>query len=80
MRKCLNGNACANFEDYFMINERNVRTRNRNILLQIPKVKLEFAKNGFFFMGAGLYNLLPKDIRENADDFENKVNSFLSKI
>ena len=62
--------------DYFMINEHNVRTRNRNILTQIPKVKLEFAKNGFFFMGARLYNSLPKDIRESADDFENKVNSF----
>ena len=53
-----------------------MRTRNRNILLQIPKVKLEFAKNGFFFTGARLYNSLPKDIRESADDFENKVNSY----
>ena len=77
VRKCLNGIVCTNFQDYFMINEHNVRTRNRNILLQIPKVKLEFAKNGLFFMGARLYNLLPKDIRESADDFENKVNSFL---
>ena len=61
-----------------MINEHDVRTRNRNILLHIPKVKLEFAKNGFFFMGARLYNSLPKDIRESADDFENKVNSYFS--
>ena len=75
-RKCLNGNVCTNFQDYFMINEHNVRTSYRNILLQIPKVKLEFAKNGFFFMGARLYTSLPKDIRESADDFENKVNSF----
>ena len=35
-------------------------------------------KNGFFFMGARLYNSLPKDIRESADDFENKVNSYFS--
>ena len=76
VRKCLNATVCSNFEDYFMINEQNVRTRNRNILIQIPKVKLEFAKNGCFFMGARLYNSLPKDIRESADDFENKVNSF----
>ena len=27
-------------------------------------------------MGARLYNSLPEDIRESADDFENKVNSF----
>ena len=35
-------------------------------------------KNGFFFMGTRLYNSLPKDIRESADDFENKVNSYFS--
>ena len=29
-------------------------------------------------MGARLYNSLPKDIRESADDFENKVNSYIS--
>ena len=62
-----------------MINEHNVRTRNRNILLQIPKVKIDFAKNGFFFMVARLYNSLPKDIRESANDFENKVNSYFSR-
>ena len=43
-----------------------------------PKVKLDFAKNGFFFMGARLYNSLPKDIRESSNDFENKVNSYFS--
>ena len=53
-----------------------MRTRNRNILLQIQKVKLEFAKNSFFFMGIKLYNLLSKDIRESTSDFENKVDSF----
>ena len=57
-----------------MINEHNARIRNRNILLQIPTVKLDFAKNDFFFMGARLYSSLPKDIRESADDLENKVN------
>ena len=61
-----------------MINEHNVRTRKRKVLLQIPKVKLNFAKNGFLFVGARLYNSLPKDIREIANDFENKVNSYFS--
>ena len=50
------------------------------ILLQIPKVKLEFAKNGFFFMGARLYNSHPEGIRESADDFENKVNSYFCRL
>ena len=76
VRKCLNGKVCSDFKDYFKINEHNLGTRDRNILLQIPKVKLEIAKNGFFFMGAKLYNSLPIDIREITYGFENKVNSF----
>ena len=56
-----------------------MRTKNRNILLRIPKVKLQFTKNGFFFMGARLSTVLPIDIRESADDFKNKIH-FLSKI
>ena len=47
VRKGLNGNVCTNFQDYFMINEHNLRTKNRNILLKIPRIKLEFAKDGF---------------------------------
>ena len=78
VRKCLNGNVYKNFQDYFMINKHNVRTRNRHIILQIPKVNLDFAKNSFFFMGARLYNSLPKDVSESANDFENKVNSYFS--
>ena len=76
VRKRLNGNVCSNFKDYFKINEHNVGTRNRNILLQIPKVKFEIAKNGFFFTGAKLYNLLLMVIRENTDDFEKKRTLF----
>ena len=64
VRKCINGNVCTNFHSYFMIKEHDVRTRNRNILLQIPKVKLEFAKSSFVFMGARFYNSLPKGIRK----------------
>ena len=41
MRKCINENVCAKFQDYFMINNHNVRTRNKNTHSKIPKVKLE---------------------------------------
>ena len=36
-------------------------------------------KNIFSFMGAKLHSLLFIDIRVSVDDFENNVNSFLSK-
>ena len=45
-------------------------------LLQLASKLFESPANRVFFMGARLYNSLPKDIRESADDFENKVNSF----
>ena len=63
---------------FFIINENSVRARSRNIILQIPKAKLDFAKNVLFFMESRLHNSLPKDIRESANDFENKVNSYFS--
>ena len=47
-----------------------------DIPLQIPKVKLEIAKNELFSMGAKLYNLLYVNTRESADDLENKLTSF----
>ena len=37
VRKCVNGNVCTNFQDYFMINEHSVRTRNRNIFFTNPQ-------------------------------------------
>ena len=64
------------FKDYFKIGKHHFGARNINIFLQIPKVNLEIAKNGFFFMGAELYNLLPIDIRKSASDFENKLDYF----
>ena len=71
VRKCLGGNVCSDFQDYITVSECNVRTRNRN-LLQNPKVKLEFAMNGFLFMGARLYNLLLDSIRKYSDSMRPK--------
>ena len=45
---------CSNFTEYFKINFHNIRSRNKDFLLNIPKVKLELEKSGFFFMGAKL--------------------------
>ena len=52
-------------------------TRNNGKLLKIPKVKLEFARSGFFFMGARIFNSLPIKVRAFlADDFQNKVKTY----
>ena len=55
----MNDNVCANFNDYFAINYHVKNTRNRKKLLKLPRVKLEFSKRLFKYMGAILYNDLP---------------------
>ena len=55
VRKCVQKITCENFKDYFKIQSHDRVTRNNNYLLQIPKTKLKYAKNGFFSMGVTLY-------------------------
>ena len=43
----MDDNVCENFKDYFAINYHAKNTRNRNKLLKLPHVKLEFAKRSF---------------------------------
>ena len=58
---------------FFVVNEHNVNTRNKNILLKMLKVKLEFTKILFYFMGA---KSLPKAIMERDNNFEREVKLF----
>ena len=47
----MNDNVCENFNDYFAINYHAKSTIKRNKLLKLPRVKLEFAKRSFKYMG-----------------------------
>ena len=75
VRKCVQKITCENFKDYFKIQSHDRVTRNNNYLLQIPKTKLKYAKNGFFSMGVTLYNELPTKTRkiENFNAFRKDV-------
>lgn len=59
MRKCLDGNVCDKFKGYFTINQHGINTCNKDLLLQLPRVKLEFGRKSFKFQGAKCYNELP---------------------
>lgn len=69
---------CKAFNEYFKINIHGKMTRNNNVLVKLPKVKLEFARNSFFYFGAHLYNSLPLEIRKEASFllFKNKLHKF----
>ena len=78
VRKCLDGDTCNTFNEYFEFNHHNKSTRN-NVLLKVPIVKLEMPRL-VFFMGVKYYNSMPLEIQKSQLDFRDKVNNhFKSK-
>ena len=71
VRKCLVKDISSLFHDYFTIINHEKRTRNNDCLLRLPKIRTEYARKSFFFMGAKVYNDLPAEIRktENQQNF-----------
>ena len=69
--KCINGDSCDNFNDYFEI--MNNKTRNNGILIRLPKIRLESRKKSFFYYGAKCFNDLPAQVRgaQNSKEFLN---------
>ena len=75
----MNDNVCGNFSDNFAINSHAKYTRNKNKLLKLSRVKLEFAKRSFKYMRAILCNDLPLNIRacENDQNFRKFFNDYV---
>jgi len=78
VRKCIDGNVCEDFANYFHVNEHEIGTRNKGHLITLPKVRLNVAKDSFFFMGSKVYNMLPLEIRKEKsfDKFKLQVKEF----
>lgn len=55
---------CENFNEYFKLNARAKSTHNNNCLVKLPPIKLEFARNSFYYFGDYLYNALSLEIRK----------------
>jgi len=81
VKQCLVSDMCNNFKNYFELNEHSMRTRNCCKLLKLPKVRLEFGKKSFKFMGSKLFNNLPLSIRdcESSTHFRAELNAHFSK-
>jgi len=68
VHRCLiKENVCENFENYFTLKSTSMNTRNNNIMIRLPSIKLEVARKSFYFQGANIYNELPREIRLEQD-------------
>ena len=63
VKSCLCKESNEEFNNYFKLTEDKDETRNNSKSIK-PHVKLELAKQGFYFSGGVLYNNLPIEIRD----------------
>ena len=79
VRRTLDGNIPEALMDHFAIKDHGRETRNRGCLINLLPIKLEYARRGFYFMGAKLYNELPLNIRTApTEDFYKLLNLHFS--
>ena len=64
VKSCLCKESNQEFNNYFKLIEHKYETRNNSKNTKLPHVKLELAKQGFYFSGRVLYNSLPLEIRD----------------
>ena len=63
VKSCLCKESNEEFNNYLKLTEDKDETRNNSKSIK-PHVKLELAKQGFYFSGGVLYNSLPIEIRD----------------
>ena len=74
--RCVNKiNTCGTSDGDFEFKSAKPRTRTNGSMLKIPSIKLEAARATFKFQGIKLFNLLPKNIRNEKvyDDFKRNL-------
>ena len=75
----LNNDICDALQSHITTHEHIKTTRNNKCLATLPRIKTEYGRKGFYYMGAKLYNDLPINVRtaENKKDFNEKLELFL---
>lgn len=79
VRKCIDRKTCSNYWNHFQLLNHQRLTRNNFYSLKLPAVRLDMARNGFYYMGASIYNSLPIDIRREPSymKFKNKLDNHI---
>ena len=77
----MNDNIYVALQSHFKKHAHIKTTRNNNCSATLPKINMEYARHGFFYMGVKLYNNLPTSVRAaaNGKDFKEKLDIFLKK-
>ncbi len=77
--RCLKKDVCQNILNYFTVIDYKVATRNQGCSINLPRVRIETAKKGFYLIGGKLYNELPLDIckYETLQLFTSRFNKLL---
>ena len=75
VHKKVMGEIDDSFENYFEFLNTTVNTRNKNILLRLPKLKLEYGRRSTKYLGAKIFNDLPIEVRRHCK--EKNFNSIL---
>ena len=75
VRKCQRRETCEQLQNHFTLQEHERQTRNNNYTLKLPRIKTEYARKPFVFMGAKAYNEVPLELRkiENCKEFEKQL-------
>ena len=63
VKSCLEGEVIDPFINYFKLSSHNKNTRNNSKIIQLPLIKREYARKGFYFTGAKVFNMLPLEGR-----------------
>ena len=64
VKSCFHKEPNEGFNNYFKLIEHRHKTRNNSRSINLPLVKSELAKQGFYFSRGVLYNSLPIEIRD----------------
>ena len=65
------------FENYFEFLNTTVNTRNKNILLRLPKLELKYGRRSAKYLGTKIFNDLPIEVRKHCK--EKNFNSISKK-
>ena len=57
--KCLDKETCEQMQNHFTLQGHERQTRNNNYTLELPRIKIEYARKSFMFMGSKVFNELP---------------------